>query len=112
SRLVSPKATRRGLSPTPPLLRQDRVSSDAMAEAIEVHITAPDVERAAEMARTLVAEGLCACVNIVKEVRSIYVYEGRIHDEPEVLCVAKTRQELFARLEARGSGVTPYRVPA
>ena len=37
-----------------------------MAEAIEVHITAPDVERAAEMARTLVAEGLCACVNIVK----------------------------------------------
>ena len=82
-----------------------------MAEAIEVHITAPDVERAAEMARTLVAEGLCACVNIVKEVRSIYVYEGRIHDEPEVLCVAKTRQELFARLEARVRELHPYEVP-
>jgi periplasmic divalent cation tolerance protein len=82
-----------------------------MAEAIEVHITAPDVERAAEMARTLVAEGLCACVNIVKEVRSIYVYEGRIHDEPEVLCVAKTRHELFPRLEARVRELHPYEVP-
>ena len=82
-----------------------------MAEAIEVHITAPDVERAAEMARTLVSEGLCACVNIVKEVRSIYVYEGRIHDEPVVLCVAKTRQELFSKLEARVRELHPYDVP-
>jgi periplasmic divalent cation tolerance protein len=82
-----------------------------MAEAIEVHITAPDLERAAEMARTLVGEGLCACVNIVKEVRSIYVYEGRIHDEPEVLCIAKTRPELFTRLEARVRELHPYDVP-
>ena len=81
-----------------------------MAEAIEVHITAPDVERAAEMARTLVAEGLCACVNIVKDVRSVYVYEGRIHDEPEVLCVAKTRQDLFGGARVRTS-CTPTRCP-
>ena len=81
------------------------------AQAIEVHITAPDAERAAEMARTLVGEGLCACVNIVKEVRSIYLYEGRICDEPEVLCVVKTRPELFDRLEARVRELHPYQVP-
>jgi periplasmic divalent cation tolerance protein len=81
------------------------------AQAIEVHITAPDAERAAEMARTLVGEGLCACVNIVKEVRSIYVYEGRICDEPEVLCLVKTRPELFPRLEARVRELHPYQVP-
>ena len=85
--------------------------STESAPAIEVHITAPDVERAAAMAHTLVGEGLCACVNIVKEVRSIYVYEGKICDEPEVLCVVKTRPELFGRLEARVRELHPYQVP-
>ena len=63
------------------------------------------------MARTLVGEGLCACVNIIKEVRSIYLYDGKICDEPEVLCVVKTRQELFDRLEARVRALHPYEVP-
>ena len=81
------------------------------AQAIEVHITAPDAERAAEMARTLVGEGLCACVNIVQEVRSIYLYDGSICDEPEVLCVVKTRAELFTKLEARVRELHPYDVP-
>jgi periplasmic divalent cation tolerance protein len=82
-----------------------------MPEAIEVHITAPDAAGAADMARTLVGEGLCACVNIVPGVRSIYLYDGKLHDEPEVLCVVKTRKELFARLEARVRELHPYDVP-
>ena len=63
------------------------------------------------MARTLVDEGLAACVNIVPGVRSIYLYEGKIHDDAEVLCIAKTRKELFARLEARVRELHPYDVP-
>jgi periplasmic divalent cation tolerance protein len=82
-----------------------------MADAVEVHITAPDAEQAAAMARTLVDEGLVACVNIVAGVRSIYRYEGKICDEPEVLCVAKTRKELFGRLAARVRQLHPYEVP-
>jgi len=82
-----------------------------MARALEVHITAPDSGQAATMARTLVDEGLAACVNIVPGVRSIYLYEGKIHDDAEVLCIAKTRKELFARLEARVRELHPYDVP-
>jgi periplasmic divalent cation tolerance protein len=82
-----------------------------MAQALEVHITAPDAAQAAQMARTLVDEGLVACVNIVPGVRSIYLYDGKICDEPEVLCIAKTRKELFARLEARVRQLHPYEVP-
>jgi len=63
------------------------------------------------MARTLVDEGLAACVNIVPGVRSIYLYGGKVHDEAEVLCIAKTRKELFARLEARVRDLHPYEVP-
>jgi periplasmic divalent cation tolerance protein len=82
-----------------------------MAEALEVHITAPDADGAAELARALIGEGLCACVNIVPGVRSIYIYNGKLCDEPEVLCVVKTRKELFGRLEARVRELHPYEVP-
>jgi periplasmic divalent cation tolerance protein len=82
-----------------------------MADALEVHITAPDAAQAAELARTLVAEGLVACVSIIPGVRSIYLFGGKICDEPEVLCIAKTRKELFGRLEARVRALHPYQVP-
>lgn len=82
-----------------------------MADALEVHITAPDATQAAEMARTLVKEGLVACVNIVSGVRSIYVFNGKLCDDAEVLCIAKTRPALFARLQQRIRELHPYEVP-
>ncbi|HVR63120.1 MAG TPA: divalent-cation tolerance protein CutA [Polyangia bacterium] len=82
-----------------------------MTDALTVHITAPDVARAAELARALVAERLCACVNIIPQVRSIYRYEGKICDEAEVLCIVKTRPALFARLQSRVRELHPYQVP-
>jgi periplasmic divalent cation tolerance protein len=82
-----------------------------MADAMELHITAPDVEQAAAMARTLVQEGLCACVNIVPGVRSIYRYRGKLCDDAEVLCVVKTRPGLFERVNQRVLELHPYEVP-
>jgi len=80
-------------------------------KALEVHITAPDRERAAAMARILVEERLAACVNIVDGVRSIYVWQGKLCDEAEVLCLVKTRAELLPALEARVKALHPYEVP-
>jgi periplasmic divalent cation tolerance protein len=74
-------------------------------------VTAPDLETAARIARALVEERLAACVNLVPGVRSIYRYEGRIHDEPEVLLVVKTRGERAAALETRVRALHPYEVP-
>jgi periplasmic divalent cation tolerance protein len=82
-----------------------------MADALELHITAPDVTQAAAMARALVEEGLCACVNIVPGVRSIYRWQGKLCDEPEVLCLAKTRPALFDRVRRRVLELHPYDVP-
>jgi len=82
-----------------------------VADALELHITAPNADHAAAMARALVEERLCACVNIVPAVRSIYRYDDKIWDEPEVLCVAKTRPALFERVCARIFELHPYDVP-
>ena len=82
-----------------------------MAAAIEVHITAPSRDQAATLARTLVDEGLAACVNILGPIRSIYRWEGKTCDDEEVLCLVKTRRALFAALRARVQRLHPYEVP-
>jgi periplasmic divalent cation tolerance protein len=82
-----------------------------MADALELHITAPDVDVAARLGRTLVEEGLAACVNIVPGVRSIYKWQGRLCDDNEVLCLCKTRAALFERVRQRVLELHPYEVP-
>ena len=73
--------------------------------------TAPSMEQAAELARTLVAERLVACVNLVPGVRSIYTWKGELCDEAEVLCVMKTRKDHVDALRARLPALHPYDVP-
>lgn len=76
-----------------------------------VLVTAPDEEKAAAIARTLVEEQLIACANLVPRVRSIYRWQGQVHDEAEVLMVMKTRAERFEALRARVQALHPYSVP-
>ncbi|MFN3395346.1 MAG: divalent-cation tolerance protein CutA [Thermodesulfovibrionales bacterium] len=85
--------------------------TDKTIEAIVVYITAPNEEEAAKIARTIVEERLAGCVNIVKGIRSIYSWQGKIEDESEVLMVVKTRKELFESLSKRVKELHSYTVP-
>lgn len=82
-----------------------------MTDAIVVLVTAPTAEKAAELARTLVEEGLAACGNIVPGLRSIYRWEGKLCDDAEVLLVLKTAQRLFEPLRVRVTQLHPYTTP-
>jgi periplasmic divalent cation tolerance protein len=82
-----------------------------VAEALEVHLTMPDAERAQSLARALVDERLAACVTIVPGARSVYRFEGKVHEEDEVLCLVKTRPAVFDRLRERILALHPYDVP-
>src|SRR6186713_860882 len=73
----------------------------AMADALELHVTMPDKERATSMARVLVDEGLAACVNVIPGVRSIYQWDGKVQEDDEVLCLIKTRAAVFERARDR-----------
>jgi len=74
-------------------------------------VTAPNEDEAAAIARGIVGERLAACANIIRNVRSIYRWEGEVQDDPEVLIVIKTRKELFGKLEARVRQLHSYEVP-
>ncbi|MER2566477.1 MAG: divalent-cation tolerance protein CutA [Myxococcaceae bacterium] len=74
-------------------------------------VTAPDEDVAAKLGRTLVEERLIACANLIPRIRSIYRWEGAIHDEPEVLLVMKTQAAQVEPLIARVKALHPYQVP-
>ena len=76
-----------------------------------VLVTAPDLEAGAQIGRSLVAEGLAACANLVPGVRSIYQWQGELHDDPEVLLILKTRASLLDALTARVRALHPYELP-
>ncbi|MCX7794426.1 MAG: divalent-cation tolerance protein CutA [Thermodesulfovibrionales bacterium] len=82
-----------------------------MSEYIVIFITAPDEDISARIARALVEERLAGCINIVKDIRSIYFWQGKIEDEPEVLMVVKTKKKLFNKLKDKVKSIHPYTVP-
>jgi periplasmic divalent cation tolerance protein len=80
-------------------------------EPIVVLCTAPDADVGARLARGLVEANLAACVNVVPGLRSIYVWKGNVHDEPEVQLLIKTRRGRFEALDAWIRKNHPYEVP-
>ncbi len=78
---------------------------------IVVFITASDEEEASKIARALVEERLAGCVNIIKDIRSIYSWQGKIEDEKEVFMVVKTQKTLFDSLIKRVKELHSYTVP-
>lgn len=80
-------------------------------DEIIVFITASGEEEAAKIAHALVEARLAGCVNIVKNIRSIYRWEGKIEDEKEVLMIAKTGKEHFKSLEGKVKELHSYMVP-
>jgi periplasmic divalent cation tolerance protein len=80
-------------------------------ETVVALTTLPSAEKAAEVARCLVEEGLAACVNVVAGVRSIYRWKGEVSDDQEALCVIKTARARFDALRSRLLALHPYEVP-
>lgn len=78
---------------------------------IVVFITVSNEEEAVKIARALVEARLAACVNIVKDIRSIYSWQGKIEDESEVLTIVKTKKSLFEALSAKVKELHSYTVP-
>lgn len=65
-------------------------------DAIVVLTTVASDEEAVKLVRALLDRRLIACGTLVPGARSIYRWQGKIADEPEVLLLLKTRS---ARIE-------------
>ncbi|MEF9437814.1 MAG: divalent-cation tolerance protein CutA [Candidatus Mariimomonas ferrooxydans] len=80
-------------------------------EEIVVLITAPKEEEAVKIAKVLVEKRLAACVNMIKDIRSIYRWQGKIEDDTEILLIVKTKKRLFEALATEVKRIHSYTVP-
>lgn len=73
--------------------------------------TFPADRDAAALGRTLVAERLAACVNLLPAMSSIYRWQGEVETANEIQLVIKTTAGRVEALERRVTELHPYDVP-
>jgi len=76
-----------------------------------VYMTVGGLEEARKIARELVESKLAACVNLIENMNSFYMWEGRLQDDREVVLIAKTTAGRIADLTARVKAVHSYDCP-
>ncbi len=81
------------------------------SEFCEVVVTAEDADWLAGFTRTLVDERLAACGHVFPAVRSVYRWEGAVHDEAEARVGLHTRRSLVRAIVVRTAELHPYDVP-
>lgn len=73
--------------------------------------TAGSEEEGARIARSLLERKLCACVNLVPKIRSLYRWEGAVQDDAEVLLIMKTTRDKLQSLSDHLAEIHSYDVP-
>ena len=61
-----------------------------MSGVVVALVTFPDRETGHRICRILVEEHLAACVNLIPEAHSIYIWEDKLVEEKEMLAMFKT----------------------
>jgi periplasmic divalent cation tolerance protein len=76
-----------------------------------VYMTAATKEEARRIGKELVESRLAACVNIIDNMNSIYMWEGELQDDNEVIFIAKTREDLVSELTEKVKSMHSYSCP-
>ncbi|MBN2963745.1 divalent-cation tolerance protein CutA [Sulfurospirillum sp. T05] len=79
--------------------------------ALLVLSTVPNEETAKIIAHNLIGQNLAACISFQKGLTSVFMWEGKIQEENEVLLLIKTKQALFETLKTTLYALHPYDVP-
>jgi periplasmic divalent cation tolerance protein len=82
-----------------------------MPEYIQVVTTVAHRDEAERIGRTLVEERLAACVQISGPIASTYRWRGNIETAEEWQCAAKSRRDLFERIEQTIRRLHSYETP-
>lgn len=76
-----------------------------------VYCTCPEEETAEQLSQLLLEKRLVACINILPNVTSHYIWKSNLQTGSEVLMVMKTTQSNLQKLEKTILAVHPYEFP-
>lgn len=82
-----------------------------MKSYIQVSTTTETKEDAQKIAQYLVEQKLAACVQITGPIESTYRWKGKMETASEWLCLIKTRDNLFEKVEDAIKKLHPYETP-
>ncbi len=74
-------------------------------------MTAGSYQQAYKIANALVLGRLAACVSIIRNVESTFIWKGKIDRSKETLLVIKTKEACFKRLKNQVKKIHSYEVP-
>jgi periplasmic divalent cation tolerance protein len=80
--------------------------------AVFVYTTYPSIVEAERAGRALVERRLCACVNILPGMVSLYRWQGAIERGDEVVMIIKTRTSLAEAVRGAVKAMHSYTTPA
>jgi periplasmic divalent cation tolerance protein len=83
-----------------------------MERAVFVYTTWPSIVEAEQAGRALVERRLCACVNILPGMVSLYWWQGVIERGEEVVMIIKTRAALAEDVCGAVKAMHSYTTPA
>jgi periplasmic divalent cation tolerance protein len=83
-----------------------------LERAVFVYTTYPSIVEAETAGRALVERRLCACVNILPGMVSLYWWQGKIDRGDEVVMIIKTRASLAEAVRAAVKQMHSYSTPA
>ena len=82
-----------------------------MKTYIQISITTETKEQAQKIAKYLVGQKLAACVQITGPIESTYRWKDKIETAHEWLCLIKTRENFFDKVEAAIKKLHSYETP-
>jgi len=82
-----------------------------LEDFVVILVTVSSEEEAKKITASLLEKKFAACVNLVKDIESIYRWKGKISNEKEVLMLIKTRKKLFKSVEEEVKKIHSYELP-
>ena len=76
-----------------------------------IYMTAGSMDEATKIGQELVTSKLAACVNILDHMHSIYLWEGEIQNDKEVVIIAKTTEDRVPDLIEKVRSMHSYECP-
>jgi len=76
-----------------------------------IYMTAGSRDEAGKIGKELVTSKLAACVNILDNMNSLYMWQGKVQDDSEIVLIAKTTEDRVPQLVEKVKSLHSYECP-
>jgi len=76
-----------------------------------IYMTAGSKDEARMIGKALISAGLAACVNIIENMNSMYMWDGTLQDDTETILIAKTTKARLPDLIEKVKSLHSYECP-